>query len=140
MDGLPNDHVDRLLRARLALDGLSVGDGFGAHANIRFARGAAEDRELPPGPWAHTDDTAMGCAVYDVLRDHGRIDQMALGGAFVRRYFQERHRGYSDATQDVLLAISRGADWRVAALRPNGGRGSAGNGGAMRVAPIGAYF
>jgi ADP-ribosylglycohydrolase len=39
-----------------------------------------------------------------------------------------------------LLAISRGVNWREAAFRANAGSGSRGNGGAMRVAPVGAYF
>lgn len=140
MNALPDDHLERLARAWLALAGLSVGDGFGAHANIRFARGAPARRELPPAPWRHTDDTAMACAVYEVLRDGGEADPRMLADAFVARYFRDRARGYSEATQDVLLALARGAPLADGAARPNGGRGSFGNGGAMRVAPLGAYF
>jgi ADP-ribosylglycohydrolase len=125
MNSLPDDHLERLLQARAALDGLSVGDAFGAHANIRFAEAPAEHRVLPNVPWRYTDDTEMACGVYEVLRDQGRIDPDQLASVFVQRYFRDRQRGYSEATQDILLAISRGVSWRQAALR---------------VAPVGAYF
>lgn len=140
MDGLPADHLERLVRAHWALEGLSIGDGFGAHANISYSSKPPEQRQLPPVPWRHTDDTAMACAVYEVLRDHGTIDQDRLADTFVQRYRQDRGRGYSNATQDVLVQIGKGMSWRDARWRPAEGQGSQGNGGAMRVAPVGAYF
>ena len=39
-----------------------------------------------------------------------------------------------------MRAFGEGASWRVAARSLFGGQGSLGNGSAMRVAPIGAYF
>jgi ADP-ribosylglycohydrolase len=40
----------------------------------------------------------------------------------------------------LLREIGDGADWRPAAAAQFGGQGSFGNGAAMRVAPLGAYF
>jgi ADP-ribosylglycohydrolase len=41
---------------------------------------------------------------------------------------------------EILSAIAGGVPWRAAAGAAFGGQGSAGNGAAMRVAPVGAYF
>ena len=43
-------------------------------------------------------------------------------------------------TRKQLDEINRGGDWRRGAESAFGGQGSMGNGGAMRVAPLGAYF
>lgn len=42
--------------------------------------------------------------------------------------------------RQILISISQGADWRQVSRSAFGGEGSMGNGGAMRVAPVGAYF
>jgi len=39
-----------------------------------------------------------------------------------------------------LREMLMGENWRVTSARAFGGKGSMGNGGAMRVAPLGAYF
>jgi ADP-ribosylglycohydrolase len=43
-------------------------------------------------------------------------------------------------TRKQLNEINRGGNWRQGAASAFGGLGSMGNGGAMRVAPLGAYF
>ena len=43
-------------------------------------------------------------------------------------------------TRIQLREINAGAKWRETAANAFGGQGSMGNGGAMRVAPLGAYF
>jgi ADP-ribosylglycohydrolase len=140
-----NEHVGQLQRlalARLALDGLSVGDAFGERffgRPERVARRLAA-RELPPPPWAWTDDTAMAISIVEVLRDHRRIDRDALAFAFARRHAAEPNRGYGAGARQLLDAVYRGVPWREAASSLFGGMGSYGNGGAMRVAPVGAYF
>ena len=65
MTTLPPDHAARLARARLSLDGLSVGDAFCAQFFVGhvYQRHFAA-RSSPPGPWGWTDDTAkllQGC-------------------------------------------------------------------------------
>ena len=132
-----------LARARLALEGLSVGDAFGElfFASHRADALAAGGRpELPKGPWPWTDDTAMAIGVVAVLADRGAIEPDALAAAFARSFRAEPHRGYSRKTAQLLAAIGDGGDWRSLAQAGFGGEGSLGNGGAMRAAPVGAYF
>ncbi|MBY0459642.1 MAG: ADP-ribosylglycohydrolase family protein, partial [Gemmataceae bacterium] len=74
---LPSDHHERLARARLALDGLSVGDALGetCFRDHHYEAILEDPRATAAGPWPWTDDTAMALSVFDVLSEHGRIDQ-----------------------------------------------------------------
>jgi ADP-ribosylglycohydrolase len=139
---LPHDHVERMARARLSLDGLSVGDAFG-EGFFRWSLAIKElvsARVLPHRPWLYTDDTAMALSIVEVLDAAGRIDQDALAEAFARRYADEPGRGYGGTARTILEAIGNGIAWRIASGRAFDGKGSMGNGGAMRVGPVGAYF
>ena len=139
---LPADHALRLARARLSLDGLSTGDAFGERFFTwpeRIALLLAQ-RTLPPAPWGYTDDTVMALSLVEVLTAAGEIDRDALAAAFARRYAADRQRGYGGTAHEILADIGRGVPWQEAAGAPFGGTGSMGNGGAMRVGPLGAYF
>ena len=139
---LPTDHDARMRRALLSLDGLSIGDAFGQRFFTDPAQALAwiGERTAPPAPWRYTDDTEMALGVVEVLERHGVIDQDALAAVFARRYREDPERGYGGAAHEILWAIARGVPWREAAGAVFGGGGSMGNGGAMRVAPLGAYF
>ncbi len=104
------------------------------------ARERIESEGLPAGPWWHTDDTEMAMAVYEVLAWHGQIVQDALASRFTNRFMDEPDRGYGKMARMILQAVHYGEDWRTASKNAFGGSGSLGNGGAMRVAPLGAYF
>ncbi len=108
-----------------------MGDAFGIYC---YHRG----RELPPSKWYWTDDTNMALSIYSVLRCHREIVQDALAKSFSAHYDVEL--GYGPAMDDVLRGISYGEPWRRLARGLFGGQGSFGNGSAMRVAPVGAYF
>jgi len=137
----PSDHDERVGRARVALEGVAVGDAFGELFFDRYNREVLMPRRaLPDGPWPYTDDTAMAMSIVDVLTDRGRIDQDELAARFAERFVAQPGRGYGPGTFALLMAIARGADWRGAARSMFGGQGSWGNGSAMRVAPVGGYF
>ncbi|MEO0934765.1 MAG: ADP-ribosylglycohydrolase family protein, partial [Cyanobacteria bacterium J06641_2] len=137
---MPNSNHIRLNRAFNSLQGLSVGDAFGEkfflHPNV--AENIIASRAIPALPWYYTDDTQMSLSIYWVLREYGEINQDELAKHFARRYDEER--GYGAGMQRLLLNIRDGEKWED--LSPNlfSGQGSYGNGGAMRVAPLGAFF
>jgi ADP-ribosylglycohydrolase len=139
---LPTDHAERLERMRLSLDGLGLGDALGemlsyqAHA----APKRLAENDLPPSPWFHTDDTEMAISIAAVLKSHGHVHQDALAKRFARRFERDPERGYGKMTRIQMREIIAGAKWRDTAANAFGGQGSMGNGGAMRVAPLGAYF
>jgi ADP-ribosylglycohydrolase len=132
----PPDHSARLRRARLALEGLSVGDAFGG----RFFTPPDASRTLPRPPWRYSDDTEMALGILAVLDRWGGIEPDQLAREFGRRYRADPDRGYGLSVRRVLESIAEGEPWDSAAGQVHGGQGSMGNGGAMRVAPLGAYF
>jgi ADP-ribosylglycohydrolase len=138
----PADHAARMERALLSLDGLSVGDSFGERFFLppQAALSMVEQRATPRGPWGYTDDTEMALGIVQVLEEHGRIDQDVLARVFGTRYRDNPHRGYGGTAHGILEAIYEGEPWRRASSQVFGGTGSMGNGGAMRVGPLGAYF
>ncbi len=138
----PADHAARMERALLSLDGLSVGDAFGERFFLppQVALSMMEQRATPRGPWGYTDDTEMALGIVQVLEEHGRIDQDALARVFGVRYRDNPYRGYGGTAHGILEAIYHGEPWRRISSQVFDGTGSMGNGGAMRVGPLGAYF
>lgn len=134
--------LDAPARARLCLEGLSVGDAFGERffVNPDVVDALIDERAMPRAPWHWTDDTAMALSVVETLNLAGRVDPDDLARRFAERYARDPHRGYGGTAHDILAAIARGEAWRVAAQAAFGGQGSMGNGGAMRAGPVGAYF
>lgn len=129
--------MNSLDKARLSLAGLSVGDAFG---ELFFRHpGWIAERRLPPGPWPWTDDTQMALSIVAVLAGFGQIEQDALARDFAQRYHDAPHRGYGGGARRLLTHFGRGEDWRTLAPQLFSG-GSYGNGAAMRVAPLGAFF
>ncbi len=139
---LPPDHAVRVERMRLSLDGLGLGDALGEMLAYRseIAPQWLAKADLPAGPWFHTDDTEMAISICAILKSHGFIDQGALAKRFARRFERDPERGYGKMTRIQMREIMAGAKWRDTAAKAFGGQGSMGNGSAMRVAPLGAYF
>ncbi|MEO5877046.1 MAG: ADP-ribosylglycohydrolase family protein, partial [Streptosporangiaceae bacterium] len=125
----------RRLLAHDALTGLSAGDAFGNQAFPESWRVASP---AFPGSWAWTDDTQMACALLEVLERHNRVDQDALAVAFAER--AEECRDYGMGARTLLDRVRQGDHWRTVAPELFHGTGSWGNGGAMRVTPLGAWF
>lgn len=138
------DHQERMSAALRSLEGLSVGDAFGECFFSLAANPLSLDlhlstRTLPNMRWRWTDDTAMAVGIVEVLHRFQKIDQDDLAVTFARRYEEDDRRGYGGTAHGILRCIGAGEQWSIVAPQALGG-GSMGNGGAMRVAPLGAYF
>jgi len=156
----------RLNRALASLQGLSVGDAFGEQFFMSFEMAARllERGEEWGGPpydfqddfvlrelidvrrldfstpiWKWTDDTALALEIVAELREHERILPDSLATRFCARYRKEPARGYGGAMHS-LLPILTAQNWRASAQELFDGQGSYGNGSAMRVPLLGAYF
>jgi ADP-ribosylglycohydrolase len=135
--------MDATPSARMAqsLAGLAVGDAFGERFfDPEVLRTDLLARTPPPGRWAYTDDTEMALALVEVLGARGEADPDALAAAFARRYRARPWRGYGPTAARILEAIADGEPWARVSRAVFGGTGSRGNGAAMRVAPLGAFF
>lgn len=132
--------IDRRAAAVASLRGLAVGDALGSCFFVPANRSALTARALPQDeifPW--TDDAEMACSVFAVLDRHGRIDRDVLAESFAAHH--DFDRGYGPGVNRMLRLIRQeGASWRELAASAFDGRGSWGNGAAMRVAPLGAFF
>ena len=104
-----------------------------------MARSLIERKAAPAPPWVFTDDTMMAISIVSTLEEREEIDQNHLATGFARNY--DPTRGYGAAMHGLLGTIrQRKGHWREEAQALFGGQGSFGNGSAMRVAPLGAYF
>jgi ADP-ribosylglycohydrolase len=127
-------------RALLSLNGLAIGDAFGE----RFFGPPDETLERirlrlePAGPWPYTDDTEMALSVVEQLALHREIRQDELALRFAQR--MTVGRGYGYGSYELLTSVRDGKPWRSASYGGFRGQGSFGNGAAMRVAPLGAFF
>ena len=134
--GLPADSVST---SRDALNGLAVGDAFGAQFFVPENLPALREHRLPPGAWPWTDDTEMACSIQRAVMEHRTVDQDDLARSFAGHH--DFDRGYGPAMNRMLRLIRQeGGDWRTLAAGLFDGQGSWGNGAAMRVAPLGARY
>ncbi len=163
MDSSPSA---RLSRALDSLEGLSVGDAFGEQFFMSFEMAARllkkeEEWQGPPyafeddfvlrelvdvrrldfmaPTWKWTDDTALALEIVAELRQRGQIEPDSLAVRFCERFLHEPNRGYGGAMHSLLPRLAR-ESWRESAGNLFDGQGSFGNGSAMRVPPLGAYF
>lgn len=146
MPGAPDtsgrDRGDPRGRALLSLDGLSIGDAFGERFFTEPSRVAdrIEGRVLPEGPWRFTDDTVQACAVVASLLERGEIEGDGLAEHLLHRWARDPARGYGGGAHRFFRQLVSDRDWRRHSEALFGGTGSFGNGAAMRVAPLGAWF
>jgi ADP-ribosylglycohydrolase len=135
------DRDERLNRAKCSLEGLSVGDAFGEQFFYEPDSDLAAERiatqQLPSSPRRYTDDTQMALSLVSILRQYGMIDQDRLAASFAESY--DPARGYGPSMHRLLRSFRSGTSWKEAASQ-FAGQGSFGNGAAMRVAPLGAFF
>jgi poly(ADP-ribose) glycohydrolase ARH3 len=131
----------RLDGARGALLGTFVGDALGmpwADLPASLTPDVVEmtDGRLPRG--SYTDDTEMTIAVAESLLARGEVVEEHLADRLLERVTPIR--GYGASTTAVFDQLSRGIPVAVAARQVRDKQGSAGNGAAMRVAPIAIRF
>lgn len=124
----------QLDRARLSLQGLAVGDAYGGWCLMSV------DCLPPRQTWRYSDDTEMAISIVEILERFDSINQDELAQAFARRYAADPYRGYAHGARALLERVAAGESWKTAAKESFGGMGSYGNGSAMRVAPVGAFF
>ncbi|WP_340377557.1 ADP-ribosylglycohydrolase family protein [Streptomyces sp. SS7] len=126
-----------------SLEGLVLGDAFGDGWFLRAeedAEGLWAAREPRPAPWPWTDDSAMALVLCAHLEEHGEVLEDDLAREFAAAYARDPDRGYGPSMHGVLRRIGAGEHWREVTTSAFGGLGSHGNGAAMRVAPLGAWF
>lgn len=128
-----------MLRSRFVgcLVGSALGDAIG---NSFESLQIPETQKLEDFSGKWSDDTHMMIGVTESLIENEGFDAKHMALTFIKNYEQEPWRGYGPGPPRVFKLIQSGVPWNVAATKLFGGRGSYGNGAAMRVAPIGLLF
>lgn len=89
----------------------------------------------------YTDDTAMTIGTAESLLERRCLDPEHLGETFQKNFQREPWRGYASGPPTIFASVAQaGMTYVEAAKSLFGGRGSFGNGAAMRVAPVGLLY
>ncbi len=133
---------NRISLAKKAVLGTAIGDAFGQSffTKSEIVEVSIRNQKIPHSNWVFTDDTIMTIALFKSLERYQEINQEYVAKEFANNYQKEWNRGYGPSMHRRLKAIREGADWLQLSQSAFDGEGSIGNGGAMRVAVIGAYF
>src|SRR4029450_6345520 len=100
-------HEERLQRAQIGLDGLSVGDALGQRFFHPAAQPFWEQRAVPKPVWRYTDDTVMALGITEVLTHYREIDQDVLAKVFTWRFLAAPDRGYGETAFRILKQIAQ---------------------------------
>ena len=89
----------------------------------------------------YTDDTAMAVGIAESIQERGYLDPEHMGATFQKNFEREPWRGYASGPPTIFATVTQtGMTYIEAAKSLFGGRGSFGNGAAMRVAPVGLLY
>ena len=118
-----------------SLLGTAIGDSLGA----RFEDSSAIREVNDLGP-RYTDDTAMTIGVAESLIDQKGFDYWHMTERFIHNYEQEPWRRYGAGPPRIFRMMKNGRRGFGMLDRDLYPGGSFGNGGAMRVGPVGLLY
>ena len=118
--------------------GGAIGDAYGSgHENkvteketTFYLFGKPEKKEPA---WQITDDTQLTLATIEAIIEDEKVKPQTLANRFLEYYKSRRLRGIGASTLKSLEELSAGGHWRQVGRK---GEYAAGNGAAMRVAPL----
>jgi ADP-ribosylglycohydrolase len=87
----------------------------------------------PDAPWRLSDDTQLTLATCEAICAGGAVSPAAIADRFAHWFRQGKVTGVGASTLKALRDLAAGAHWALAGRK---GERGAGNGAAMRVAPL----
>ncbi|MFL5342880.1 MAG: ADP-ribosylglycohydrolase family protein [Gemmataceae bacterium] len=118
-----------------AVLGCIVGGAIGDAAGAAF-EGAPDPttaRTLSGADWHLTDDTQLTLATCEAITENGTPAPALIAASFLRWFRARRFTGLGASTLKALRDLDAGAHWALAGRK---GERAAGNGAAMRIAPL----
>lgn len=109
-----------------------IGDAVGAMFENQVAD-YSTDFSLVAYPWFTTDDTQLTLATCEAIEANCGVFPEKVAGQFLRWFQQNRLIGLGSTTLQALQGLQVGGHW---ALVGRSGEFAAGNGAAMRIAPL----
>ena len=122
---MPNDLVNRV---RNCLQLGALGDALGS-----CSEGQPTGAPTTSAPGNITDDTQMTIATCNAIVVAQRVDPETIAAEFARWHRQRRFTGLGSSTLKSLTELAAGQHWALAGAK---GERAAGNGAAMRIAPL----
>jgi len=124
------------------LVGLAIGDALGMpfegmDPQAILARQSQVTEFLPGDGLAagqYTDDTKMMLCIAESIVEDGRVNPEDVARRFVAWFDTGDLRGIGATCLEAIMSLKRGIPWRESGHR---GKWAAGNGTAMRIAPVG---
>ncbi|MBO0721319.1 MAG: ADP-ribosylglycohydrolase family protein [Blastocatellia bacterium] len=86
-----------------------------------------------PSNWQLTDDTQMSLATCEAISNCGEVDPAVIAATFATWFRNSRFSGLGPSTYKALSELSYGGHWALVGRK---GTMAAGNGAAMRAAPL----
>lgn len=123
-----NNH-DRILGC---IFGGAIGDAMGGPCEGQSPPIVLDDR----AEWRLSDDTQLTLATCEAIVETGRVDPQAIAESMAVWFAQGRVTGIGASTFAALRSLTQGGHWALVGMR---GERAAGNGAAMRIAPL-AFF
>ncbi len=118
--------------------GGAIGDAFGSGYENEVKE--KEDTfylfgkpEIKEPNWQITDDTQLTLATIEAIIEDEKVNPETIANQFLKYYRQRKIRGIGASTLKSLKELSFGGHWSQVGRR---GEYAAGNGAAMRIAPI----
>lgn len=93
----------------------------------------SEITSIKKARWALTDDTQLTLATCEAITACRAVDPAAIASSFVDWYRAGRLTGIGSASLHALRGLAAGGHWALVGRK---GEMSAGNGAAMRIAPL----
>ena len=116
-------------RVRGCIIGGAIGDAMGAP--FEGQRGPLRFQDH--GPWSISDDSQLTLATCESIIDIGSVLPEHIANRFVAWYRARRLSGVGASTLKALRDLDAGVHWALAGAK---GERAAGNGAAMRIAPL----
>lgn len=139
--------IPKIMRFRGCLIGSAVGDALGMPTENMTRQQIANkygnevrdfypkpNQRLAAGQW--TDDTLLTQATVDSLIEKGAFSPSHLSYKFKHAYLHRENRGFGATTKIALRRLMKNVHWNSAGVE---NRFAAGNGAAMRIAPLALF-
>ena len=118
--------VDRIVGC---IVGGSIGDAFGGPYEGSQPRAKIDDGV----PWRLSDDTQLTLATCEAITRAGQVDPAGIAEVFIEWFRAGRLTGLGASTYKALTELAQGGHWALVGRK---GEMAAGNGAAMRIAPL----
>lgn len=133
--------MDPISKFKGGIIGSAIGDAIGELAFLYKDRKGLMDAIESADRLVYTDDTAMCLGLMESLIKRGEVEPEHLGDTFMKNYQMEPWRGYAMGPPTVFELHRRyNISYPESASMLFNGKGSFGNGSAMRVTPVGLFY